>query len=96
MYTPGGAVNDCCDTFDIRFPHTVAAPVGVTYFYTERNALAAIRTLCHLLLPPFSLNSAPHNNRTMYKMQVEKQKTLQIVMILYTLNKKTSVIYIKE
>ena len=49
MDTPRRSVDDRRDTFDIRFPLAIAAPVGVTYLNAERNTLAAHFTLSHLL-----------------------------------------------
>jgi hypothetical protein len=49
MHMPGRSANDRRDTLNIRFPHAIAAPVGVTDLDTERNALAAKFTFSHLL-----------------------------------------------
>jgi len=42
-------VNDCCDAPDIRFPLSIAAPVGVADLDAERHTLAAILTFSQLL-----------------------------------------------
>ena len=83
MYVSRRAVDDRRDPLDIRFPHTVAASVGMADFNTERNAFSAIYTFSHLMIIPFviyqahmpSTDSALNNNRTMYKMQVKNQET---------------------
>ena len=49
----GRTVDDCRDTFHVRFPHTVAASVGVADLDAKRNAFAAIITFCHEVLIPF-------------------------------------------
>ena len=46
---PGSPADNGRDAPNVRFPHAVAASVGVTYFYAERNALAAKFTFSHLL-----------------------------------------------
>ena len=59
MHMPGRAVNDCGDAFNVRFPHPVAAPVGVADFYPERNSFSAIITFSHTvnLLPVYRLRT---------------------------------------
>lgn len=54
----GGAVNYSLYTLDVRFPRTVATPVGVAHLYTENNTLVTKFTLSHLLhLLAFALSS---------------------------------------
>jgi hypothetical protein len=43
------AVNYCLNTLYITFPSTVGSSVRMAHLNTERNALAAKFTLCHLL-----------------------------------------------
>ena len=45
----GRTVNDRRDALDVRFPHAVAAPVGVADFDTKDNAFIANFTFSHLL-----------------------------------------------
>ena len=49
MDTPRRAVDYRRDALNIRFPHAVTTPVGVTDLDAERNTLTAIITFCHLL-----------------------------------------------
>ena len=39
--TLGRSVNYCVDTPNVRFPFTIAAPMGVTDLDTKRNSLTA-------------------------------------------------------
>ena len=88
---PGSPVDNRRDALNIRFPHAIAAPVGVTDFDAKGNSLTAILTFCHLphLLKSVSLQSnAPHDNRTRYIKQVKNsylQKNLQNRTDLYKL-----------
>ena len=88
---PGSPADNCRDALNVRFPHAIAAPVGVTDLDSKGNSFTAILAFCHpphLLTRVLLQSNAHYDNRMRYIKQVKNsylQKNLQKRIDLYKL-----------